>query len=134
MSYVRFQWIGLDEMIDEVARVGMDNERTYELTGPLTRVLQDAFADTQARVASPMNPHVPTYEPTGSLFNSGHTDTHFDGEVWIGEIIYGGESAPNDVDYAIYEMARGGIHDFFGGLPEFGERYLQAIHDYWENG
>lgn len=48
---------------------------------------------------------------------------------WHGEIVVGGASpgplAP--VDYAWYEMRRGGDHDFFYPLPLLHERYVDAI-------
>ena len=42
---------------------------------------------------------------------------------WQGELHYGGPSTPKKVDYAIYERARGGTHDFLqpaiDSVPEF---------------
>ena len=125
-----FEWHGLDDIIEELERL----EKPYVITGELEGVLALAFADTQARVASPAHPHVPTYMPTGSLANSGHTQSDFDGSTWVGTITYGGPSAPNDVDYAIYEMARGGVHDFFGGLPAFDQLYVEAILAFYRGG
>ena len=129
MTYVvtRYEWDGLDEIIEELGRL----ERIYEVTGALDIVLERAYFDTQARVPRPGSPHVLTYVPTGSLANSGSTDRNFDGSTWTGEISYGGPSAPNDVDYALYEMARGGVHDFFAGLPAFDQQYLDAILDFY---
>jgi hypothetical protein len=124
-------WIGLEEMIDEIDRVTLE-ENSYLITGPLNEVLFEAFADTQARVARPGAPHVTTYEPTGRLAASGRVNQFFDGRVWEGTITYGGMS--HDVEYAIYEMARGGIHDWYSGLPAFDQRYMDVIHDYWEQG
>jgi len=124
MPVIAYQWVGLQDLIDEVDRVTLADE-PYRLTGPLNEVLLEAFEDTQLRVASPAHPHVPTYAPTGRLAESGRTSTFFDGDTWIGTITYGGEST--DVDYAIFEMARGGIHDWFAGLPDFGDRYLEVI-------
>jgi hypothetical protein len=123
IAVTRFEWTGLDEIIDELDR--LDN--LYQVTGALDIVLEAAYADTQVRVPRPGAQHVPTYVPTGALANSGATDRSFDGTTWVGEITYGGPSAPHDVEYAIYEMARGGIHDFFAGLPAFDQRYVDAI-------
>lgn len=131
MTVIAFEWLDLDNLLEEIDRVTLEDE-PYRITGPLNEVLHEAFEDTQFRVASPAHPHVATYQPTGALLESGRTDQTFDGDTWVGTITYGGRS--HDVIYAIYEMARGGIHDWFAGLPEFGDRYLEAISDYWENG
>lgn len=95
---------------------------SFKLVHELELVLAAAFADTQARA------HV----ITGSLKASGKTSSDFDGEDWKGEISYGGASAgPNNpVDYAIYEMARGGDHDFFAGLPGYESKFESAIEKY----
>jgi hypothetical protein len=130
MTVVMFEWLDLGALEEEIDRITLQEE-PYRITGPLNEVLFEAYEDTQARVASPAHPHVSTYEPTGRLAESGRTETTFDGTVWIGTITYG--DGTSDVDYAIYEMARGGIHDWFSGLPGFGDRYLEAIADYWEN-
>lgn len=74
--------------------------------------MASAFQDTQDRV------HV----ITDSLRQSGKlTVDEVVRGVLEGTIEYGGDSTgPIDpVVYAIYEMARGGDHDFFAGLPEF---------------
>ena len=84
-------------MLDEIDRVTMVEE-SYRVTGPLNEVLHEAFEDTQARVASPARPHVPTYEPTGALLSSGRVNQTFDGTIWTGTITYGGT---HGVDYAI---------------------------------
>jgi hypothetical protein len=131
MTVVRYEWLGIDNMIEEIDRVVLRDE-PYRITGPLNAVLHEAFLDTQARVASPMHPHVPTYAPTGRLQASGRTDQSFNGNIWVGTITYGGRS--RDVVYAIYEMARGGVHDWFSGLPAFGPRYLDAIHNHYRGG
>lgn len=128
MTVVRTYWVGLEALEEEIDRVTLVDE-PYRITGPLNEVLYEAFADTQARVASPAHPHVPTYMPTGKLLESGRVDQTFDGNVWIGTITYGDSTGP--VNYALFEMARGGIHDWFAGLPMFGDRYIAAIQDYW---
>jgi hypothetical protein len=131
MTVVQTYWVGLDSMLEEIDRVTLVDE-PYRITGPLNVVLRAAFEDTQFRVASPAHPHVATYQPTGALLESGRVDQDFDGDTWTGTITYGGRS--HDVVYAIYEMARGGIHDWFSGLPAFGPQYLQAIESYWRTG
>lgn len=94
----------------------------FKLVGALEAVLKAAFLDTQAR----------THVITGSLKASGTTSSDFDGDDWHGQIKYGGASTgPNNpVDYAIYEMARGGDHDFFGNLPAFEPQFEAAIAKY----
>jgi hypothetical protein len=107
------------------------------LTGPLEQVLFEAFAETQLLVASPEHPHVPTYAPTGRLFGSGRTHSTFDGSVWEGTIEYGNASTQvvwrgGTGNYAVYEQARGGIHDYFSGLDRFHQRYGEVIMDFFE--
>lgn len=78
--------------------------------GEMEVLFHAAFEETQAA----------THIITGSLKASGHTDTDVSENAWTGQIIYGGPlfgvpapGPPNDpVDYAIYELARGGAHDF----------------------
>ncbi len=106
---------------------------SYHVTGKLEAALQAAFEDTQAR----------THIITGSLKASGKTSTDFDGELWEGEITYGGDlwsppvqppgkGNPNDpVDYAIYEMARGAEHDFFSGIREYEDMFEDAINEHF---
>lgn len=74
-------------------------------TTALERTLTVQFAATQQRV------HV----DTGSLRGSGEIDSDYVAGRWSGQITYGGPSPGfvNDpVDYAVYEAARGGAHDF----------------------
>lgn len=97
----------------------------HKVVGELEALLQSAFAETQAS----------THVITGSLKASGKTETDFDGEEWSGAIEYGGilwktaaPGPPNDpVDYAIFEMARGGEHDFFGPLVAYDSKVEDAI-------
>jgi len=91
----------------------------YKLVGAMEAVLHAVFLDTQAR----------THVITGSLKASGTSESDYDGDGWKGNITYGGVSTgPNNpVDYAIYEMARGGEHDFFGNIPEFYPAFEAAI-------
>jgi hypothetical protein len=128
-----FVWEGLEEMLDEIDRVTLEKE-PYRLTGPLNEVLYEAFADTQARVASPANPHTPTYAPTGRLASSGHTSSDFgEGKTWRGEIIYDARNDQGDA-YAIYELNRGGVHDFFAGLPPYTEQFVETVITFWKEG
>ena len=127
-GYINYEWFGLDGLADLVDRV----TRSYELAGPLAEVLKEMFEETQARVHSPMNPGSPNYVPTGSLQASGTTETEMTELFWEGTITYGGSSGgfPNDpVDYAIYEMARGGLHDFFGGLEALADERVEHVID-----
>lgn len=67
---------------------------------------------------------------TGSLRASGRTSSDVTGGVWYGEITYGGPSSgyPNDpVDYADYERARGGEHDFLRNRHMAQSRFQEAI-------
>lgn len=114
---VHFRVFGLQRMIRDIEQIG-DRPR-YRVIYGLESTLRAAFQDTQQRV------HI----ITGSLRLSGRSESDFDGVNWMGEIVYGGPSAgPNDpVTYAIYEMARGGDHDFMRGMPNFFEGFETAM-------
>lgn len=105
------------QMDHELDRI--DSLPDGEMKGLLDAVLAAAFAATQEDV------HV----ETGSLKSSGRTESHSAGAKWQGEIHYGGPSmGPNNpVDYAIYEKARGGPHDFFLPLAAFEDAFAEAV-------
>lgn len=116
---VRFQITvrGLREMTDsfrDVARPG------FETTTKLESALDATFADTQERV----------HRITNTLALSGEPDTHFDGDTWSGEITYGSKP-DHDAYYAIYELARGGSHNFFAGTTDYESRFEEAIDDHF---
>lgn len=102
----------------------------HKPVGELEAMLATAFAITQAK----------THVLTGSLKASGKTNSEFEDDVWTGEISYGGvlwktpsPGPPNNpVDYAIYEMARGGDHDFFAPLVAFDGVVEQILLDYFK--
>lgn len=116
MATVLIQEFGIDDIIDGLNKLSKPD---FRLTKKLGAVLKEQFDETQAA----------THVITGSLKLSGHTATDFDGDTWTGHITYGGPSAGvNDpVEYAIYEMNRGGAHDFFAGLPAYDAQYQAAI-------
>jgi hypothetical protein len=122
---------GEENLFDEVERLA--NGPSYLLTAKFEKILHEQFLSTQALVASPLHPHVTTYEPTGALFASGKSESDFDGSNWTGTIAYGGSvgGGTTQVDYAIYEQARGGIHDWFTGAYEMDHEYEDAIHDWF---
>lgn len=86
----------------------MPNPRTILA---LNRALTTAFEATQAAV------HIDTH----SLKSSGKKSSDRDRirNRWEGIISYGGATTgiKNPVNYAMYERARGGPHDFFHPLP-----------------
>lgn len=108
----------LDGIINALEAVGKPTP-SFGVTVGLEAALEAAFMETQAVV------HV----ITGSLKLSGRTSSDYDGHTWTGEIIYGGPSSgPNNpVDYAIYEMQRGGDHDFMAGIPLYESNFSEAI-------
>jgi hypothetical protein len=87
----------------------------------LNMVLDMAYVATQADV------HV----RTGSLKSSGKMSDNRDLETdsWEGELTYGGpsEGPNNPVDYAIYEKARGGSHDFMASTEGLDPLFVAAI-------
>lgn len=126
--------IDFSESGDTVASMLASIKKTaappYIVVGELEALVQAAFVETQAA----------THVITGSLKASGKTDTDFDGDVWSGQITYGGElwktPAPgppnNPVVYAIYEMARGGEHDFFGPLVAYEGRVEEILMKHFD--
>lgn len=122
---IRFSESG--EAISEwIARLDEAAGPHYKTTVELEALLKAAFVQTQAE----------THVITGSLKASGKTESDFDGDVWTGNITYGGAlwrtptpgPANDPVDYAIYEMARGGAHDFFNGLVGYEDKIEEILH------
>ena len=90
---------------------GAVNQVPSKTVAALDAVLVQMLAETQIQV------HV----ITGMLKSTGHWRRDLDGHTYSGEIVYG---PPTDGDegpayYAIYEMARGGHHDWYRTLPMF---------------
>lgn len=119
MTTVQYDFDDLDGLIADVRN--LSNAPSFRVIRGLERTLRNAFLDTQAKV------HV----ITSSLKGSGRSSSEFVAPThWEGHITYGGPSPgfPNDpVVYAIYEMARGGEHDFFRDLPMYDPLFVQAI-------
>lgn len=121
---IAYKLVGMRRVIEEVSRIG--SGPSFKTVGALEQVTADGFMATLAAV------HV----ITGSLKGSGRTETEFDGTTWQGTILYGGPSpGPNNpVDYAIYELARGGDHYWFGVLDSFEQSYEQAVLTHFQGG
>lgn len=115
-----------ESISDWAARVKKSAGPHYKTTVELEALLRAAFSDTQVR----------THVITGSLKASGKTSSDFDGDTWTGTIEYGGDlwkvpvpgPAHDPVRYAIYEMARGGEHDFFAGLPGYVDKIPEILN------
>lgn len=108
---------GIPEWIAWVEQVAQPQP---DVIAELELALHQAFEFTQSQV------HV----ITGSLRGSGRPESDYVDSVWIGSVTYGGDSPgfPNDpVEYATYEMARGGDHNFMGGLEQFEPLFFHAI-------
>lgn len=85
---------------------------------------------------------VKTHVISGSLKATGHTTTKFENDQWTGTIIYGGrlfkQASPGPppisgrVKYAIYEMNRGGTHDFYRDLPQYDPLFEKAFNSHFE--
>lgn len=70
-----------------------------------------------------------THVDTGSLKSSAKSKSSKTLSQWEGEFSFGGPSAGinNPVDYAIYEKARGGEHDFFKAVHTLAPKFREAI-------
>lgn len=111
-----------DDRFDAALRGLLDMGATL---GRLEQVLVQQFAATDAQV------HV----DTGSLRASGEVDSDYAAGRWQGQVSYGGPSPgfENDpVDYAGYERARGGLHDFMAPAFAIGRRYRAAVRAHFE--
>jgi hypothetical protein len=66
---------------------------------------------------------------TSSLKNSGKKSTKHGRSKWEGKFSFGGPSTGvnNPVDYAIYELDRGGDHDFMKTTPQMRATFVTAI-------
>jgi len=91
-----------DDFYREIDRV--ESMPTLEMKAALGIVLDFGFQETNAAV------HV----ETGSLKSSETQEAESHKGEWTGTLEWGGASSGvnNPVDYAIYELARGGPHDF----------------------
>lgn len=91
-----------------------------ETVSALDVALMEGFTQTQSS----------THVITGSLKGSGRKSSEVAHQGWRGEISYGGPAPgfPRDpVDYAKYELQRGGAHDFFSSLPMLYRDFEQAM-------
>lgn len=103
---------GIAAAIRDAAR--MQAVPTKEMTEGLNLALRAGFLDTQA------NAHV----LTGRLKASGEMSSRTEPDgAWIGHIEYGGPG----VEQALYEMARGGEHDWMRNMPEFEQAMEEVI-------
>lgn len=113
----------LRRIIDRLEKLG--GPPGFKVVAGLEAALHAAFVDTQIK----------THIITGSLKASGKTESDFNGDSeWTGIISYGGSSTGvnNPVDYAIYEMARGGDHDFFRDLQLYDRQFAESIDRHFE--
>lgn len=92
-----------------------------KMTAGLDAAFAAAYGQAEAQV------HV----RTGSLKASGKSETRSEEHTWDGEFSFGGPSTGinNPVDYAIYEKARGGAHDFLGNLQLAETLHVEAIKE-----
>ena len=129
MAEVRVHEEG-DPIKNWIAAISKTAGPPHKTTKLLEALLDAAFMETQAA----------THVITESLKASGKVSSDFDGDKWEGVISYGGPlwrvptpGPPNDpVDYAVYEMARGGTHDFFAPLIAFDGRFEEAIMTHFQ--
>ena len=107
---------GLSDMISKFDEL---SKPPFKTIFRLETELKATFTSTQAAV----------HHITSSLWHSGRTESDFDGDNWSGQIIYGGASGwVNDpVEYAIYERARGGEHDFLAPADAHEQNFEDII-------
>lgn len=121
MTYMEFNVDGLKEMKDFFHGL---QKPPLKMIASLEKELAGAFAATQAA----------THIITGSLKASGKTSSDFSPAAaqWEGEITYGGASLGpiNPVDYAIYEQARGGAHDFMAPVKPYEDRITEIMENW----
>lgn len=111
------------DVLAELDRLADMGHATYQCE----RVLAQQYAIGQAS----------THVITGSLRGSEDVDSDFAGGRWQGRISWGGPSpgnVNNPVDYAVYESARGGHHDFRQPLLRMSGDYLAAVKRHVKGG
>lgn len=108
---------GLNELIDALHLFSKPN---HLATLPLELVLAAGFAATQAHV------HV----ISGRLKASGRTSSHFDGNTWEGAVEYGGPRE-SPAYYGIFELARGGTHDFLAPMDDLDSKFGDAFSEWF---
>lgn len=116
MIHIESDWSRLEKELDR-----LDRMPDAETVARLNRVLDLGFSEVQAS----------THVETGSLKASGKKKSKVNRtkKQWAGELSMGGASTGvhPEVDYAIYEKERGGIHDFYGTLPLLHPFFVRAI-------
>lgn len=90
---------------------------TPKMSALLNGQLASTFAQTNAF----------THVETGSLKESEKIEKTAEPHEWEGQVRFGGPSTPKDVDYAIYERARGGSHDFLQPAIDSEPEWVAAI-------
>lgn len=117
---IEFHVTGLKEMREQFQKLSKPPVQTI---AKLEGELNSTFLATQAA----------THIITGSLKASGKTTSDWDENTftWTGEIIYGGASTGliSPVDYAIYEQARGGAHDFMAPVTLHEPNFSKIMND-----
>lgn len=105
------------EVTEELDR--LDRIPTVEDQAKLDAVLVAGFKAMQAD----------THVRTGSLVSSEKMESKDGHKKWEGQLSAGGPSTGvnNPVDYAIYEKARGGPHDFMAFFPGFEKQLEETI-------
>lgn len=119
------------KIVSDWGSIDRELDRLMLLPGPkgtaiLTGTLEGEFAAAVAAV------HV----ETGSLKSSGKQFAEEHEGKWEGHIQFGGESegVNNPVDYAIYEKARGGPHNFMAPVEAAGPIWVEAVKKTLEPG
>lgn len=114
MIFFKGDYKDLDDELDRLA-----SQPTRKTALLLDAVLEQGFKKTQAAV------HI----DTESLKGSGKKTSEVRGDKWEGQIEYGGSTPgpKNPVNYAIYEKARGGEHDFMLPLKGLGPQIAAAV-------
>lgn len=110
-----------DVSLIEVDLEHLDRALDGKAVALLDTVLELAFEITQHDV------HIDTTSLKGS--GRHHSEVNRTTQTWSGMITYGGVTTgpKNPVNYAIYEKARGGTHDFFRGLDALHEMFIAAV-------
>lgn len=114
MYQIKSDWSEIERELKRLKRIPNGTAKQK-----LDRVLEFGLNETQKFV------HI----DTGSLIVSGDTQSTMMLGIYSGTISYGGESMGlnNPVDYAIYELDRGGSHDFMASTFELHPLWVQAI-------
>lgn len=100
-------------------------EKELDRIGAMPTVTMLAYLDTSLRTSFETT-RAKVHVDTGKLKKSGKTKSRSTANQWVGQFSFTAKNKKG-VTYGIYEIARGGGHDFFRDLVLLKPRFISAI-------